>query len=97
MKLHDWVIQDAIRNGDIFTAVNTAAYVLGLPQYAPDDPVLLGTIVMDRVFPAVPEQIRIVCSGHSPTWADGQSTTFGKWEASGAPHIRIWTDHYEVK
>jgi hypothetical protein len=96
MKLHDWVIQEAIRSGDILAAVNTAAFVLGLPQYAPDDPAILSMVITGKFYSTVPEQIRIAHGGLAYTWIAGESRA-RPWTDTGGTRIRIWTDHYEVK
>lgn len=91
MKLDDWVIKDALREGDLHRAVCAVCRTFNLPPLAPDHPAIRGAIVSERLFQTVPEQIRIVMGGRAYTWiASGNRI----WGGEGTEvRIRIWTDH----
>lgn len=95
MKLDDWFIQDAIRSGDLLTAVNAVCTRFGLPHYSENSPEMISLVVTGKFYPNVPEQMRIVSGDRAYTWVAGEGARFaGQWNGAGVNSIRIWTDHY---
>ena len=88
MKLHDWVICEALRAGDWLAAINEVAGLFGLPKFTADFDAIRGMKVNMIGDHLGLQQIRIGLNGELYMWQPG--ITKMRSTAIVGPWIVIW-------
>jgi hypothetical protein len=86
MKLIDWAITDALKEGDYLAAVNMVCALFQLPPFRENSPAIEDMKVLASRFH--PQEISIFLDGTRYVWESGRTTTTRS--SITAPWITMW-------
>lgn len=88
MKLNDWAITDALKEGDYLAAVNIVCTLFQLPPFSEDSSAIEDMKILASRFH--PQEISIFLDGIRYVWESGRTTTVRS--SITAPWITIWVN-----